>query len=286
MTSEHRRLLAVSPSRLGQWLSCPRAYRMMYLDRPRPAPSPQRAIISIGNSVHATLSQFWDLPIEERTSAQTRRLLAELWQASGFADLNQSERWRERAAGWVVAYLGTIDRVTEPVAIERTVAMPTPDLAITGRVDRVEERGGELVVIDYKTGAGAATPGAARTSLALGLYALAVSRMFRRPVRTVELHHIPTGMRERHVHTDESLARKLSEAESIGIDLRRAEADFAQRGADSKMFEPVPSALCRWCSVQAHCGPGRAVGPPQPGWAGLDSLAEAIGSPEHGPIAT
>ncbi len=283
MTNEHPRLLAVSPSRLGQWLSCPRAYRMIYLDRPRPAKSPQRAIISIGNSVHATLSQFWDLPIDERTPAQTRRLLAELWQASGFEDLSQSERWRQRAAGWVVQYLGSIDRTTQPVAVERTVAMPTRDLAVTGRVDRVEERDGELVVIDYKTGAGAATAGAARTSLALGLYALSLSRMFRRPVRTVEFHHIPSGMRDSHVHTEESLARKLGEAESIGIDVRRAEADFAERGAGSPMFEPVTSALCRWCSVQAHCAPGRAVGPPQPGWAGLDALAEAAESPQRGP---
>ncbi|CAN5531144.1 PD-(D/E)XK nuclease family protein [soil metagenome] len=278
--SARGRLLSVSPSRLGQWLSCPRAYRMTYLDRPRPAQSPQRAIISIGNSVHATLSQFWDLPAEKRTPQQVQRLLAGLWQVSGFADATDSEHWRRQASVWVVDYLSTIDRTREPVAVERTVAMPTPALAITGRVDRVEDRGGEFVVIDYKTGAGVAEPGGARTSLAMGLYALALSRMFRRPVRTVELHHIPTGMRDAHTHSDESLARKLDEAESIGIDLRRAEDDYASRGAESQMFEPVPSALCRWCPVQAHCEPGLAMGEPQPGGAGLEALAAVSGG--HG----
>lgn len=276
------RLLSVSPSRLGQWLTCPRAYRMIYLDRPRRPQTPQRAIISVGNSVHATLSRFWDLPHAQRTPQEVEALLAQAWQVSGFADVGDSEQWRERASAWVVNYLRSIDRFAEPVAIERTVAMPTGDLAIAGRVDRVEERAGELIVIDYKTGAKAAEEGAARTSLALGLYALALSRMFRRPVRTVELHHLPTGMRDVHTHTDESLARKLAEAESIGVDLRAAHEDFAVAGAESAMFEPVTSALCRWCPVQAHCQPGLAIGPPQPGWAGLDALAAVADASSNG----
>ncbi|MGB5953164.1 MAG: PD-(D/E)XK nuclease family protein [Ornithinimicrobium sp.] len=280
--SEHTRLLSVSPSRLGQWLTCPRAYRMIYLDRPRLEQSPQRAIISVGNSVHATLSRFWDLPHTQRTPQQVHALVAQVWQSSGFMDAGQSEQWRHRAGAWVVNYLRSIDRHQEPEAIERTVAMPTGDLAITGRVDRVEDRGGELVVIDYKTGASAASGGAARTSLALGLYALALSRMFRRPVRTVELHHLPTGLRDVHTHTQESLARKLREAESIGVDLRAAHEDYALAGRESAAFEPVPGALCRWCPVQAHCPPGLAIGPPQPGWAGLDALAATADASQNG----
>ncbi len=269
------KLLNVSPSKLGQWLDCPRAYRLTYLDRPRPPKAPQRAIISIGNSTHATLSQFWDLPESQRTPAQVSALMSRLWQRAGFADDVQSTYWRERATGWVLDYLRGIDRSVQPTAVERTVAMPTPTLAMTGRVDRVEDRDGELVVIDYKTGARAVEPGSARTSLALGLYALALSRMFRRPVRQVELHHLPTGSVDAHRHTDESLARKLSEAESIGQDLRAAESDFAAHGAGSESFPARPSALCQWCAVQAHCSPGLAVGPPHPGWMGLDTFQPA-----------
>ena len=269
------RLLTVSPSKLGQWLDCPRAYRLTYLDRPRPPKAPQRAIISIGNSTHAVLSQFWDLPESQRTPAHVSALLARLWQRAGFADEAQSAQWRERATAWVLDYLRGIDRTAQPVAVERTVAMPTPTLAVTGRVDRVEDRDGELVVIDYKTSARAPEPGSARTSLALGLYALALSRMFRRPVRQVELHHLPTGSVDAHRHTDESLARKLSEAESIGQDLRAAEADFAAQGAASEAFPARPSALCQWCAVQAHCPSGLAVGPPHPGWVGLEKFQPA-----------
>ncbi|MGC1206929.1 MAG: PD-(D/E)XK nuclease family protein [Ornithinimicrobium sp.] len=272
------RLLSVSPSKLGQWLDCPRAYRLHYMDRPRPSKAPQRAIASIGNSTHATLAQFWDLPDIERTPSRVEELMARLWQRSGFVDEAQSQKWRGLATGWVIDYLRTIDRIAQPVAVERTVSMPTATLAITGRVDRVEERDGELVVIDYKTGSKGVEPVTARTSLALGLYALAMSRMFRRPVRLVELHHVPTGSVDAHRHTEESLARKLAEAESIGMDLRAAEQDYAHDGPAATSFAPNPSALCQWCDVQAHCPTGLAVGPPHPGWIGLDALAATVQS--------
>lgn len=294
MTGHHRenpsgeegsppRLLTVSPSRLGVWLDCPKAYRLQYLDRPRPSMAPQRAIISIGNSAHAALSRFWDLERESRTPAGVGRLLGEVWQEAGFDSVERSSRWREAVTGWVVDYLRHIDRDREPVAVERTVALRTPALAITGRVDRVEDRDGDLVVIDYKTGASPPEPDAARTSLALGLYAIALSRMFRRPVRQVELHHLPTGAVVTHRHTEPSLQRKLAEAESIGADLIDAHADYEAHGPSSPSFEARPSALCRWCPVQEHCEEGLRLGPAWPSTAGLERLAAACAQPPEEP---
>ncbi|HKJ11834.1 MAG TPA: PD-(D/E)XK nuclease family protein [Ornithinimicrobium sp.] len=269
------RLLTVSPSRLALWLDCPKAYRMRYLDRPRPPMPPQRAVVSIGNSAHAALSRFWDLQPHDRTPDGVQGLLGEVWQESGFEGVEQSRWWRRRVAMWLVDYLRGVDRDRDPMAVERTVALPTATLAISGRVDRVEERDGELVVIDYKTSANPPEPHAARTSLALGLYALALSRMFRRPVRRVELHHLPTRSHVAHRHTEISLQRKLVEAESIGEDLIAAHTDFDAHGLGAASFEARPSALCRWCPVQQSCEQGRQVGPAMSGSAGLDRLAAA-----------
>ena len=79
----------------------------------------------------------------------------------------------------------------------------------------------------------------ARTSLPLALYAIAAARMFRATCTRVELHHVPTGSVAVHTHTTESLERKLAEAESIAADLRRADADFAERGPESTRFAPA-----------------------------------------------
>ena len=195
------------------------------------------------------------------------------WIDVGFRDPEQSVAWRMRVREVVTDYLRTSDRERQPVGIERSVSLKTDEVAITGRIDRLDDRDGELVVVDYKTGRQVPTDDDARTSLPLALYAVACARMFRRPCRRVELHHVPTGTVAAHEHTDESLQRKVAEAESIASDLRRADADYAEVGVESTRFAPRPSALCSWCDFRAHCPEGQAQGPEKSDWAGLEPYA-------------
>ncbi|WP_404388306.1 RecB family exonuclease [Humibacillus xanthopallidus] len=263
-------LYSGSPSRLMAWLDCPRRYRMQYLDRPKPAARAQRAHTSVGIATHNVLRDFWDLPPAQRTPAGVAELVRTSWIDVGFRDPEQSVAWRMRVREVVTDYLRTSDRERQPVGIERSVSLKTDEVAITGRIDRLDDRDGELVVVDYKTGRQVPTGDDARTSLPLALYAVASSRMFRRPCRRVELHHVPSGTVAAHEHTDESLQRKVAEAESIASDLRRADADYAEVGIESTRFAPRPSALCSWCDFRAHCPEGQAQGPEKSDWAGLE----------------
>jgi hypothetical protein len=94
--------------------------------------------------------------------------------------------------------------------------------------------------------------------------------MFRRPCVRVELHHVPSGAVAAHEHTEQSLRRKVAEAESIASDLRRADAGFRDLGVESGSFAPRPSSLCGWCDYRAHCPEGQQMGPEKSDWAGLD----------------
>lgn len=263
-------LYSGSPSRLLAWLDCPRRYRMQYLDRPRPAARPQRAHTSVGIATHNALRDFWDLPLARRTPAGVAELVRSSWIDVGFRDPEQSAAWRLRVRDAVTDYLRRSDRERQPVGVERSVSLKTERIAITGRVDRLDDRDGELVVVDYKTGRQVPTDDDARTSLPLALYAVASARMFRRPCHRVELHHVPSGTVAVHEHTDDSLSRKVAEAESIAADLRRADAEFAQVGVESTRFEPRPSAICGWCDFRAHCPEGQRMGPEKSDWAGLE----------------
>src|SRR6476620_2184329 len=240
-----------SPSKLLAWLDCPRRYRMQYLDRPRPQARPQRAHTSVGIATHNALRDFWDLPVGQRTPAGVAELVRSSWIDVGFRDPQQSAGWRLRVRDAVTEYLRSSDRDNQPVGIERSVSLKTDEVAITGRIDRLDDRAGELVVVDYKTGRQVPTDDDARTSLPLALYAVASARMFRRPCHRVELHHVPSGTVAVHEHTDDSLGRKVAEAESIASDLRRADADFKELGAASTRFEPQTSAICSWCDFRA-----------------------------------
>ncbi|HET7399596.1 MAG TPA: PD-(D/E)XK nuclease family protein [Intrasporangium sp.] len=265
-------LYVASPSRLLAWLDCPRRYRMHYLDRPRPRPRGQRAHTSVGIATHNVLRDFWDLPPERRNPAGVAELVRTSWIDVGFRDGDQSRAWRDRVRERVTDYLRGIDRERHPVGVERSVSVKTATLAVTGRVDRLDERGDAVVVVDYKTGRRVPTPDDARTSLPLALYAVAAGSVLRRPCTRVELHHVPSGTVVGHEHTGESLARKVAEAESIAADLRRADADFREHGPDSDRFPARPSALCGWCDYRDHCPEGRQVGPAQADWAGLEPL--------------
>lgn len=268
-----KRLYSASPSKLLAWLDCPLRYRMQYLDRPRPAARSQRAHTSIGVATHNALRDFWDLPQAERTPTAVERLMRTSWIDVGFRDPDQCADWLVRTTERVTAYLRGIDRDRQPLGVERTVSMRTKTLAVTGRIDRLDDRDGELVVVDYKTGRARLTDDDARTSLPLALYAVAAAGMFRRPCVRVELHHLPTGEVLSHEHTPESLQRKVAEAESIASDLRRADGAYAEEGVGAPLFEPHVSPICPWCDFRAHCPAGQQVGPEKSDWAGLETDA-------------
>ena len=264
-------LYAASPSKLLAFLDCPRRYRLQYLDRPSPERRRQRAHTSLGNAVHNALRDWWDLP--ERTPTTAAGLLDRSWIDVGFRDGEQSRQWRERMRGAVTAYVAGLDPSRQPAGIERTVSFVSGDLRLTGRVDRLDDREGELVVVDYKTSRVTPTDDDARTSLALALYAAAVWKMFRRRTLRVELHHVPSGAVAVHEHTPESLARKVEQARSIARDARRADVGFAERGAASELFPARPGPLCGWCDLRAHCPEGQAAGPEKSDWAALEEPA-------------
>ena len=266
-----RRLFACTPSRLAAF-DCPRRYRFSYLDRPSPPRGRPWAHNTLGAVVHLALARWWSLPARARTPENGRGLVERAWQDDGFRDAAQSERWRSIAGDWVARYLGDVDPAHEPVGVERTVAATTGRLAINGRVDRVDarERGGEIVVVDYKTGRRVPGPDDARGSQALALYVLAVRRTLRRACRQVELHHVPTGSVAAFEHTDDSLARQVARAEATAEDIVAANLAVATGADPDAAFPPAPSPSCTWCDFRAHCPEGRAASGDSEPWAGLD----------------
>ncbi|HMG31696.1 MAG TPA: PD-(D/E)XK nuclease family protein, partial [Jiangellaceae bacterium] len=208
-----RRLYRATPTRLTTWVDCPRRYRFAYLDRPPPPKGPPRAHNTLGAVVHLALADWWRLPPARRTVGAAGALVERTWRSEGFCDDAQSAEWAGRSRAMVERYVARLDPDVEPRGIERTVATIFGGMALSGRVDRIDERGDELVVVDYKTGRHLLSVDDARSSLALAVYGAATARTLRATCRRVELHHLPTG--EVHVweHDDSTLDRHLSRAD-------------------------------------------------------------------------
>jgi len=264
-----RRLFTCTPSRLVSFEDCPRRYRYTYIDRPAPQKGPPWAHNSLGASVHTALRNWYALPEAKRTVAALPTLLRATWVSEGYRDEAQERDVFRRALGWLEDYVAGLDPSTDPVGVERVVAARTDVLALSGRVDRIDQDGDELVIVDYKTGRGELTGDDARGSRALALYAYAAERVFRRRCRRVELHHLPTGTVAAHEHTEESLARHLRRAEQTAQDAIDAEAAVAAGADPDEAFPTTPGPICSWCDFRKIC-PAGAGAPERNPWAGID----------------
>jgi RecB family exonuclease len=285
------RLYPCTPTRLSTWLDCPRRYRMSYLDRPAPQKGPPWAHNSLGASVHNALAGWWRLPRAGRTVTAAGDLLESGWLGDGFADDAQSAAHRGWCRHIVERYVAGLDPAVEPAGVERMVATRTERIAVTGRIDRLDDRRpasglpGELVVVDYKTGRHLLTPDDARSSLALALYAIAAGHVLRRPCRRVELHHLPSGNVLTWQHSTDSLDRQLGRAEDIAFECAQADAAYREGRTGDEVFPPRPGSGCSWCDFRAHCKEGSAAAQPRRPWDGLGEADTPDGAlVERGPV--
>jgi putative RecB family exonuclease len=262
-----KRLVRVTPARLAAWTDCPRRYRMTYLDRPTPARGAPWAHNTVGAAVHNVLRAFFELPPARRTPDAAAGLVAAHWKTDGFRDAEQAATHRRRAETWVHDYVETLEPAFEPLGIERWVSTPSRRFVAEGRVDRIDDRDGELVIVDYKTGRHGLTVDDARGSQALALYALATARTLRRDCRRVELHHLPTGDTLTWEHTAESLHRHLTRAEEAADELALATDTLTAGGDADVLFPPRTGRHCSWCDFRRHCPDGQRAAPDIDPWA-------------------
>jgi putative RecB family exonuclease len=267
-----KRLFSCTPSRLVTF-DCPRRYRLTYLERPTPSRGAPWAHNTLGAVAHLALHRWWSLPVSRRTPTSGGQLVEQNWQHDGFRDADQSATWKVRARAWVEQYLDGVDPTREPIGVERTVATRTERLAVSGRVDLIDDRDGELVIVDYKTGRSVPDRDTARSSLALALYALAAARTLRRTCRRVELHHLPSGTVAEFEHTDESLARHIARAEASADDIVTATDTLAAGAHPDEVFAPAPGPSCSWCDFRRHCPEGQLASIERTSWSGLDEVA-------------
>jgi RecB family exonuclease len=263
------RLVRVTPSKLATWDDCPRRYRLTYLDRPAPPRGGARAGSTLGAVVHLALRALFDLPPAERTPRAAARLVDRYWNSEGFRDAAQAAEYRERARAWLAEYAAELDADAEPVGLERWVSAATERIVAEGRVDRIDRRGAELVVVDYKTGRRTPTSADSAASQALALYAVAVERTLHRPCTQVELHHLPSGTVAAWRHDAVSLRGHLARAEASAAELDAAGEELAAGGPADALFPPRPAPRCGSCDVRRHCPQGRAAAPEEAPWAGL-----------------
>jgi putative RecB family exonuclease len=245
---------SLSPSRAGDFMTCPLLFRYRTIDKLPQAPSPAA---TRGTLVHPVHERLFDSPAEARTPDAAAALLAPEWERLSaeepdvlgmFEDEASLGQWLSSAKDLLDGYFSLEDpRRLEPVERESYLEVLLPGgLQLRGIVDRLDQAPtGELRVVDYKTGR---SPGEAFEGKALfqmKFYALVIWR-----TRGV----IPKRLQLMYLGNREVLAYTPDEADLLATERKLLALWTAiERAIQLREFQPKPSRLCDWCDHQAFC---------------------------------
>ncbi len=139
--------IPLSFSRLNTYLQCPRRYYYRYILGVQPPEMPQTASAAdFGNSLHRALFEYYS-KFERFDLAKFETVLRELNMPPLEREITMIKMEKFKAvedaryeAGWRVQ------------GLEKELDSVFAGVRITGKIDRIDGRGGELAVIDYKSG--------------------------------------------------------------------------------------------------------------------------------------
>lgn len=256
---------SLSPSRAGDFKTCPLLYRFRTIDR---LPEPPSLVATRGTLVHAVLEEIFDLPAAERTLQQAQSMLPAAWERVLAEDpevgelfaANGSEfsEWMTGAEGLLANYFTLEDPSRfDPESREQLVEVVIDGLRLRGYVDRLDvSPAGDLRVIDYKTGSAPREAFEAKALFQLKFYALVLWR-----TRGV----VPRQLRLMYLADADTLSASFDadELERFERSLR-ALWEAIERATIAGNFQPNPSRLCDWCAHQAFCPAKGGTPPPFP----------------------
>ena len=260
-------LETLSPSRAGDFKTCPQLFKFRAIDRLPEPPTPYQAR---GTTAHLALQRLFDLPPESRTPEALYRLFREAWTEvrleepfGGLFETIQEERaWGLESLQLLANYFALENpREVEPQGRELEMLEELEGLTIRGILDRIEELpSGELVITDYKTGKAPPERFALPAFFALKIYALLIRR---REGRT------PVELRLLYLNGPTMYRLPVEEGQLDAMQ-RQLQALWKaiERAIEREHFPPRPGPLCDWCSFRSIC----------PAWAeeAEEPLVEAV----------
>lgn len=250
----------LSPSRASDFMQCPRMYRWKTIDK---VEDPATLAQAWGTLVHAVLEWLYALPPVDRTLDAAVQHLPVAWQET-LAD--EGRGYTEHFPSWGVTHEDVLAQSKALLARYFTMETPTllgsPGLEqdlrsevagvpLRGIIDRVDiAGGGQVRVVDYKTGRAPAPRYADKALWQLRFYAVmwrAKTGTIPARLRLVYLGEKNPGLIE-HSPTAQELDRFEEEIADLWAQINTA--------FDTAVFPPRTSVLCEWCSYRPMCPEG------------------------------
>jgi putative RecB family exonuclease len=257
---------ALSPSRAGDFMTCPLLYRYRTIDK---IPEPPSPAATRGTVVHKVLEDLFDLPAPERTPDRAREMIVPAWEALLEISPEVAEMFGGEGpdvASWLVSCREVLDRYVEledPQRLEpaeRELYVETlldSKLLLRGFVDRIDVApDGRIRVVDYKTGSSVSERFEAKALFQMKFYALVIWRTRGVIPAMLQLVYLGNGEILRYSPDERDLLATERKVEALWAAIRTAQLTGDWR--------PNKSRLCDWCSFQSLCPEFGGEIPPLP----------------------
>lgn len=268
---------ALSPSRAGDFMTCPLLYRFRTIDK---LPEPPSHEATRGTLVHKVLEELFDLPALERTPEQALRMLEPTWEVLAAADpelagVFDSADWPEREP-WLASCAEAVRRWftledpqrLEPAEREAYVeSVLDSKLLLRGFVDRIDVApDGAVRIVDYKTGRAPGPGFEARALFQMRFYALVLWRARGVLPSVLQLVYLGDGEVITYEPDEHDLLATERKVEAVWSAIRRA--------TDEQDWRPSRNGLCGRCAHRALCPAWGGTPPPLADPAGASSAQQ------------
>lgn len=251
-----------SYSQLAAFDKCPLQYKFAFILK---IPVKGKAVFSFGKTMHNTLYQFLKQANEASGIKQKNlfgfaekdlgaKLLSGIdkiyddnWIDEWYEDKSQKEDYYKLGKQIVKDFYGEFIKnppkilmVDNAPALELPFNMKIGDYAVRGRIDRVDEAGDGVAIVDYKTGS-AKDKLDAESKEQLLIYQIAAEEIFKLKPRQLIYHYLEENKKASFLGTDKDKAglkeKIIAEIEAI------KNSDFA----------PTPGWQCGFCDFKGIC---------------------------------
>jgi putative RecB family exonuclease len=245
-------LETLSPSRAGDFKTCPQLFKFRAIDR---IPEPVSIYQARGTTSHLALQRLFDEPMANRTPDRLYDLFREAWteirgedEFEGlFATVDEERQWGLESLELLANYF-TIEDPTgfDPEDRELDLLEDLDGMMIRGILDRMDRNeDGRLLITDYKTGKAPPEPYALPAFFALKIYALLIRN------RTGET---PAEVRLLYLNGPTLYRLPIDDRQLDAMDAQlRALWAAIERAMQTGRFPPRPGRLCDWCSYRELC---------------------------------
>ncbi|MBI4009072.1 ATP-dependent helicase [Candidatus Roizmanbacteria bacterium] len=253
----------LSYSAIEAFRICPLHYKLKHILR---IPSAPTAAQALGNSIHYALRDFYLLNQKQ----PLLQLLENNWVQIGYTSKKHEEQSLQKAKKFLVEYLKSeLHKNSKPLFLERSFnfridpgltlnqnkygsGLPRTDLRsgtgvkILGKIDRADDiGGGNIEIIDYKTGANIPTQRQLDTNLQMTIYALAATNpgIFGKNIDqvTMSFYFFENATKVSTTRTKEQLSQAIDELLEIRSQIEKSD------------FRCSRGTICQNCEYKILC---------------------------------